>query len=151
MVSNTDIDHFADLTAQLVKQPWQQVGFLRSQGSEQPSCPSASSVIKSWSCGPAERVDLVLREAVYPPDTHRFLILMAHSVCMLALHCSKYDTALLPNGHPIQNSAVGANFRSQASDLRLLQQVQRLLRFLAFPAREDSRVVSDCSGRAAAT
>ena len=81
MLSNTDIDHFADLTAQLVKQPWQQVGCLRSQGSEQPSCPGASSVIKSWSCGPAERVDLVLREAVYPPDTHRFLILMAHFAC----------------------------------------------------------------------
>ena len=78
-------------------------------------------------------------------------LLMAKSVCMLALHCSKYVTAVLPNGHPIQNSAVGANFRSQASDLHLLQQVQRLLRLLAFPAREDSRVVSDCSGRAAAT
>ena len=69
----------------LAKQPWHQVGCLRSQGSEQPSCPGATSVIKSWSCGPAECVDLVLREAVYPPDTHRFLILMANSVCMLAL------------------------------------------------------------------
>ena len=35
--------------------------------------------------------------------------------------------------HPIQNYAVGASFRSHASDLHLLQQVQRLLRFLAFP------------------
>ena len=76
------MDRFADLTAQLLKQPWQQVGCLRSQGSEQPSCPGASSVIKSWSCGPAERVDLVLREAVYPPDTHRFLY--GHG--LLALH-----------------------------------------------------------------
>ena len=54
---------------------------------------------------------------------------------MLALHCSKYDTAVLPDGYQIQNSAVGANFRSHASDLHLLQQVQRLLRFLAFPHR----------------
>ena len=85
------------------------------------------------------------------PARHASISYTHGPLCMLALHCSKYDTAVLPDGYPIQNSAVGANFRSQASDLHLLQQVQRLLRFLAFPAGEDSRVVSDCSGRAAAT